>query len=107
MNWILESYLELSMGKPSVGPVVPFSYTYLYSYWNQELERKKLGKSARLGLAIFKCVWWRLIMQGALTFFEVRNEATHALLIDAVINILDWRTSFPIHYNGIPQPVLR
>eukprot|EP00731_Ephydatia_muelleri_P022360 Em0014g951a len=40
-------------------------------YWNKELERKKRGKPARLGLAIVMCVWWRLIVQGALSFCEI------------------------------------
>ncbi|KAL5474406.1 hypothetical protein EMCRGX_G026348, partial [Ephydatia muelleri] len=40
-------------------------------YWNKELERKKRGKPARLGLAIFMCVCWRLIVLGALNFCEI------------------------------------
>ena len=48
----------------------------VYRYWNKELERKKRGKPARLGLAIVMCVWWRLIVQGALSFCEVLSLNT-------------------------------
>eukprot|EP00731_Ephydatia_muelleri_P021940 Em0014g531a len=49
-------------------------------YWNKELERKKRGKPARLGLAIVMCVWWRLIVQGALTFCEIGVQVLQSVV---------------------------
>ena len=41
-------------------------------YWALEVKRKEGGRKARLWLVIFKCVWFRLCVQGVLMFIEVR-----------------------------------
>lgn len=41
-------------------------------YWAIEMKRKERGGSARLWMVIFKCIWFRLLVQGILMFLEVR-----------------------------------
>ena len=44
----------------------------LFRYWSIELERRRNGHSARLYLVWLKCFWWRYLLQGLLTFCEVK-----------------------------------
>ena len=40
-------------------------------YWDQELKRSSHGHSPRLWLAVIKCIWWRMMAQGAANLLEV------------------------------------
>ena len=40
-------------------------------YWQKEIDRKILRNKPRLLMAIFKCFWLKLLLQGALLLTEV------------------------------------
>ncbi len=67
-----------------------YSYNFYNNarYWKKELSRKLQGKSPRLLVAILKCFWAKLIIQGLLLFSEVcfNTEACSYLLL--LINCL-------------------
>ena len=42
-------------------------------YWEEELRRKERGRKARLWVAICRCFWWRVLIQGVLMFLEVTS----------------------------------
>ena len=41
-------------------------------YWQKEIARRKEGKNPRLLIAVMKCYWHKLLLQGLLLFTEVR-----------------------------------
>ena len=45
------------------------------------MEKKKIGGNASLSIAIFRCLWWRIIVQGILFFIEVGDTEHHLFLI--------------------------
>lgn len=47
------------------------SFCILLSYWKQELERKALGRKARLWMVLAKSFKWRFFVQAILAFIEV------------------------------------
>lgn len=56
---------------------VPCSLSYInlaycHRYWKEELTRKKCGGEIQLWWVILKCLWWRIMLAGTLTAFQVR-----------------------------------
>ena len=45
--------------------------TFLFRFWAIELERKRQGGKPRLMVALMKCFWWRLVLQGLSILIEV------------------------------------
>lgn len=44
---------------------------YFNRFWTIELERKRHGGKPRLMVALMKCFWWRLVLQGLSILVEV------------------------------------
>lgn len=51
--------------------VPSFSLRYPCRYWQQELKRKRRGLDPRLWMVIFKCLGWRIVIQGILFLYRV------------------------------------
>ena len=47
--------------------------SHFFRHWKAELERKKRGKKARLLVAVLKCFWFKMLIQGIGMFVEVRK----------------------------------
>ena len=49
---------------------------YVRRHWSRELQKKQNGGKARLSLALFKCLWWRVVLTGTLQITEVRMPSS-------------------------------
>ncbi|KAL5477508.1 hypothetical protein EMCRGX_G024318 [Ephydatia muelleri] len=49
--------------------------------WSKEMEKKKIGGNASLSIAIFRCLWWRIIVQGILFFIETAAFVYQSILL--------------------------
>ncbi len=43
----------------------------MFRHWLNEVERRKKGKKPRLLIAVMKCFWRKLFIQGLMLFLEV------------------------------------
>ena len=46
-------------------------WTSCCRYWDQELKRSSHDHSLHIWLTVIKCVWWRMMVQGATNLLEV------------------------------------
>jgi ATP-binding cassette subfamily C (CFTR/MRP) protein 4 len=55
-------------------------------HWAEEVRKKECGGKARLWLALFKCIWHRLLLQGVLMFLEVALQVGQSVVLGYLAN---------------------
>eukprot|EP00731_Ephydatia_muelleri_P034922 Em0086g6a len=53
-------------------------------YWSGELDKKKSGGKAYLEIVIFKCLWWRIVLQGVFFFTEMALFVYQSILLGSL-----------------------
>ena len=57
-------------------------------HWRTELDRRKCGKKPRLLIAILKCFWVELLIQGLLLFVEVSTSVFWFVYVVVVVVVV-------------------